>query len=85
MTCAICGFYRCICARYEAQDGVFVGRPPCVCGAAYRLHDGQRCPSQYRPDTLKAALEDLEDAMSGRDEARIFVARGNVQRLGGRP
>jgi hypothetical protein len=81
---------------YEAQPtGIGAGRPPCAnCGAAYRLHHADvndsgeqyvlRCPVAYRTDTLGAAQEDLRAAEASGDPARIFVARGNVQRLGGR-
>lgn len=86
MICPSCGRYRCECMGYAAQLGVFVGRPPCSnCGAAYRLHADQRCPVAYRPSTLEVAQRELSDAEASGDAARIFVARGEVQRLGGRP
>lgn len=80
-------------STYQPQPGVFAGRPPCVnCGAAYRLHhdsnllDGARyCPEAYRPDTLERAQRELADAVTSGDPAREFVARGNLQRLGGLP
>ena len=63
------------------------GRPPCAhCGAAHRLHLAPelRCPEAYRPDTLELARRELAQAEASGDEARIFVARGNLQRLEGR-
>jgi hypothetical protein len=70
------------------------GRPPCECGAAYRLHrqvseESERgwrlvCPAPYRPDSIEAAQRELEEAQASGDEARVFVARGNLQRLAGR-
>lgn len=78
---------------YQPAEGVFVGRPPCVnCGAAWRLHEPVarpgaagvlRCPVAYRPDTLDAANRALDEAIASGDQARIFAARGDVQRLGG--
>lgn len=71
-------------------------RPPCAtCGAAYRLHRNpildQRpleqheprllCPEAYRPDSLEVARRELAAAEATGDEARVFVARGNLQRL----
>lgn len=72
-------------STYTANpDHVGPGRPPCTCGAAYRLHLEQRCPEPYRPGTLEAARRELEAAERSGDEARVFVARGNLQRLEGR-
>lgn len=67
------------------------------CGAAYGLHGpvgltrmqragmaarGQlACPSPYRVDTLAAAQRELVRAEASGDAARVFVARGDVQRL----
>lgn len=77
---------------YFPQPGVFVGRPPCMeCGAAYRLHHEtadrgvRRCPQAYRPDTLEAAQRALSAARDSGDAAALFIARGEVQRLGGNP
>ena len=72
---------------YQPQPGIFVGRPPCHCGAAYRLHGNEgACPSPYRPDTLAVAIHDLRRAVAAADTSRIFAARGDVQRLlGHRP
>lgn len=81
---------------YTPAAGVFPGRPPCAtCGAAYRLHragvneTGEQytlpCPAPYRPSTLERAEEELAAAEASGDQARIFVARGELQRLGGRP
>jgi hypothetical protein len=57
------------------------------CGTLRHAHDDatMACPSMYRPGTLEAARRDLEQATARGDEAAIFVARGEVQRLGGRP
>lgn len=54
------------------------------CGILRHAHaeDGA-CPRLYRPDTLAAAFAAL-DAAAG-DPAKTFVARGEVQRLGGDP
>ena len=71
------------------------GRPPCAsCGAAYRLHgivyvggqgdEARPCPEAYRPDTVELARRELAQAEATGDEARVFVARGNLQRLEGR-
>lgn len=73
-------------------DHVGAGRPPCTCGAAWRLHlptvsaTGQwlACPEPYRPDTLEVARRELAAAEARGDEGGIFVARGNLQRLEGR-
>lgn len=71
---------------YTAQTGPSVGRPPCAaCGAAYRLHRGTLCPTAYRPDDLVTAYRELKAAYYSGDQTRIFVARGNVQHLGGDP
>lgn len=71
---------------YRAQSQVTAGRPPCAeCGAAFRLHlAGGACPVAYRPDTLEVARRELAAAESSGDQARIFIARGEVQRLIGR-
>jgi hypothetical protein len=42
------------------------------------------CPTPYRPDTLEEARRELEAAEASGDPGRIFVARGEVQRLEGR-
>lgn len=70
------------------------------CGAAYRLHRLDErtvagagatarvarllCPSAYRPATLEVAQRELEAAEASGDANRIFVARGELQRLAGR-
>jgi hypothetical protein len=55
------------------------------CGTVIQAHDERRlCPTLYRPDTLESARAELVAAQRSGDEARIFVARGNVQRLQGR-
>lgn len=42
------------------------------------------CPVAYRPDTLELAERELAEAEALGDQTRIFVARGNLQRLTGR-
>lgn len=42
------------------------------------------CPEAYRPGSLEEARRGLADAERSGDEARIFVARGELQRLAGR-
>jgi hypothetical protein len=71
---------------YTPNPGVFVGRPPCAeCGAAYRLHEQDgTCPVAYRPGTMEEAERELMQAEASGDKARIFIARGDVQRLTGR-
>lgn len=55
------------------------------CGAARHLHTAAGdCPVAYRPDTLADALRELAAAQAAGDPARIFVARGEAQRLHGR-
>jgi hypothetical protein len=70
------------------------------CGAAYRLHHLDertvagagatarvarlRCPEAYRPGTLEEAQRELAQAEASGDANRVFVARGNLQRLAGR-
>jgi len=81
-------------STYSPAPGVYAGRPPCAhCGAAYRLHRATlvagvggvlRCPEAYRPATLEVAQRELAEALARGDEAGIFVARGNLQRLEGR-
>lgn len=78
-------------STYEPQEGVLAGRPPCRnCGAAYRLHypagkrGGMECPTAYRPGTLAEARDQLDKAEASGDANRIFVARGEVQRLASR-
>lgn len=57
------------------------------CGAARTTHDYATgaCPVAYRPTTLATAQTDLQRARAAGDPAREFVARGEVQRLGGDP
>jgi hypothetical protein len=82
-------------STYAPQDVVGAGRPACArCGAAYRLHratvneTGEQyllaCPEAYRPTTVEAAELEMDAATRSGDPARIFVARGNLQRLVGR-
>lgn len=56
-----------------------------VCGTPRTAHDHQSraCPEIYRPGTLEAAQRELAAARVSGDESRVFVARGEVQRLGG--
>ena len=55
------------------------------CGTMRQAHDERGlCPDMYRPDTLVSARAELEAAQRSGDEARIFIARGNLQRLQGR-
>jgi len=55
------------------------------CGTLRQAHDDRGlCPDLYRPDTLEAARAELMAAQRAGDQARIFIARGNVQRLQGR-
>lgn len=42
------------------------------------------CPEAYRPGTLEVAQRELAAAEASGDQARVFVARGNLQRLVGR-
>lgn len=69
---------------YQPQEGVYAGRPPCAeCGAAFRLHRDGACPEAYRPDSLEEAQRGLAAAEASGDPDRVFIARGEVQRLGG--
>lgn len=52
--------------------------------SAYRHGVPLRCPEAYRPGTLEEAVRGLVEAERSGDEARIFVARGELQRLAGR-
>jgi hypothetical protein len=74
---------------YEGQTFApgLVSRLRCVhCGTQQRHHGADlRCPVMYRPETLEAAREALAAAVSTNDAAAEFVARGEVQRLGGDP
>lgn len=53
------------------------------CGAPRHAHEWEtaRCIDLYRPDTLGIARRALAEAEESGDEARIFVARGDLQRL----
>ena len=42
------------------------------------------CPDAYRPDDLATAQRALDDALASGDQARVFVARGDLQRVQGR-
>lgn len=55
------------------------------CGTLETLHVYQQhCPTSYRPGTLQEAQAELDRAVASGDAGRIFVARGDVQRLAGR-
>jgi hypothetical protein len=43
-----------------------------------------RCPTPYRPGSVEDARRALEEAERSGDAARIFTARGDLQRLVGR-
>lgn len=57
------------------------------CGTPRHSHaEGTlECPQRYRPGTLEEAERELRQALDRNDQHRIFVARGEVQRLGGDP
>lgn len=56
------------------------------CGTLQKLHVyDDKCPTSYRPGTLVEAQRELDRAVASGDQGRIFVARGDVQRLTGRP
>lgn len=42
------------------------------------------CPEPYRPASMAEAQRLLEEAERSGDQARVFVARGELQRLEGR-
>ena len=70
---------------YE-PDPAIIGTawPACVhCHAARRLHIAGACPTAYRPGHLETATAALRVALERRDQAAIWVARGDVQRLAG--
>jgi hypothetical protein len=72
-----------VTGTYQPQPGVHVGRPPCTCSAAYRLHHfapggvtRTLCPTQARlTSDLTAAVAELERRPGS------FIYRGEVQRL----
>ena len=71
---------------YTPLAGVFVGRPPCaLCAAAYRLHTDGACPEKYRTESLAEAQREHDAAILAGDPVREFIARGEIQRLGGKP
>jgi hypothetical protein len=55
------------------------------CGTLRHAHRDGTCPALYRPDTLEAARRALVLASQDNDPEAVFVARGNIQRLGGDP
>lgn len=80
-----------------AAEPVTAATVPLIVGSTERLYltsAGRRkieaagilpqCPEAYRPDTLEAAERELAQAEALGDQARVFVARGNLQRLSGR-
>jgi hypothetical protein len=80
-TCAGCGAaYRLHRAEVEPNpDYSPAGATPAV-----RTTGRMLCPEPYRPGTLEVARRELAEAEATGDEARIFVARGNLQHLEGR-
>jgi hypothetical protein len=54
------------------------------CGTLKHAHLDGACPAMYRPDSLENAQRALALAVKDGDPEAVFVARGNVQRLGGR-
>jgi hypothetical protein len=69
---------------FEPRDETPDGRWFCAhCGTNARLHGrvDQRCPQAYRPATVEEARRQLELAEAAGDPARVFVARGEVQRF----
>lgn len=58
------------------------GRGGCWCASKLGY---PRCPEAYRPDTLLAAQAQYDRAIATGDQAAIFVARGELQRLGATP
>lgn len=71
----------------EADTVLISGRRFVTARGRARLEaaGGLVCPEAYRPDTLEVARRELAAAEASGDEARVFVARGNLQRLEGRP
>lgn len=88
--CANCG----AAARLHLPSGLELreGDTVPIAGRQYVTQQGWRklvergllCPEPYRPDTLEVARRELAEAEASGDEARVFVARGNLQRLEGR-
>lgn len=89
-TCAACGaayrLHRTLEHSPECDARKASGVGGCWCALPeVRASLTLRCPEAYRPDTLEIARRELEAAEASGDEARVFVARGNLQRLAGRP
>ena len=57
------------------------------CGTPRHSHatGSFECPNKYRPESLREAVQALRKAETAGDQSAIFVARGEVQRLGGDP
>lgn len=53
-------------------------------GRLYRQGVELECPEAYRPASLEEAQRGLEQAERSGDQARVFIARGELQRLRGR-
>lgn len=72
-------------ATFKARPEPWL-RNRCVnCGTLQKLHvHGGKCPTSYRPQTLEEAQRELQRAEASGDAGRVFVARGDVQRLGGK-
>lgn len=81
--CATCGAAFRLHRQHspECERRAASGLGGCWCA---QLLGYPRCPEAYRPDTLEVARRELADAERSGDEARVFVARGNLQRLEGR-
>ena len=58
-----------------------------TCFVSRKAHDFTTlaCPEPWRPSTLDEAKRELGRAELSNDAARIFVARGDVQRLERKP
>lgn len=50
---------------------------------AHKVDDALTCPTPWRPDGLPDAYARLRKAQLANDQAGVFVARGDVQHLGG--
>ncbi len=84
--CANCGAQLRL-HRPLPTSAVYVDAPPGAhlltsYGLQKLLDAGEQlaCPEAYRPETLGAAILALLAAQQARDPARVFAARGEVQR-----
>jgi len=68
---------------FIAQQGK---RNRCICGTLRHAHDDitKECPTLYRPDTIERAEDEMRAAQASGDLVRIFLARGELQRLRGK-